>query len=265
LFGHAGRDLLVTGRRGEFDQPDWLIAGLLLHRDVRRLQGNAHHFRKTFPFVAYGREFGDFEHIYFCDRDLSTGLLARIDAAFVRVFGGDGLTPVSLVDRDPNLKKSEARSFHIAEVTTTIRSTRVTVALHTEMHGHMQSLRWWLLLGGFVDSNKRLVFLAMSPVTLPFLLLPYMLGKVNFVDRVRTIYGSAYNDHDILTLVRGGHQAVFDALVEVLEENDIDTSDLKTQRAQVMNISISGGKVNMGNVVQGAMNRVSAKVGVKTA
>ena len=65
------------------------------------------------------------------------------------------------------------------------------------------------------------------------------------------------------SLVRGGHQAVFDVLVEVLEENGVDTSDLRAQRAQVMNISISGGKVNMGNVVQGAMNRVSAKVGAK--
>ena len=241
----------------------WLTAWLLLRRDIKRLEGDAHDFRKTFPFMAYGREFGDFEHIFFHDQDLSQVLLARINTAFVRIFGGDGLTPVQLIDRDPNLKTNEARVFHIAEVTTTMRATRVTVAVHTEKQGHMQSLRWWLLLGGFIDHEKRLVFLALSPLTLPFLLVPYLLGRVNFVNRVRTIYGSAYNDYDILTLVRGGHQAVFGVLVEVLEENGVDTSDLRAQRAQVMNISISGGKVNMGNVVQGAMNRVSAKVGAK--
>ena len=31
-----------------------------------------------------------------------------------------------------------------------------------------------------------------------------------------------------------------------------------------MNIGVSGGKVDMGNVVQGAMNRVAAKIGAKS-
>jgi hypothetical protein len=45
-----------------------------------------------------------------------------------------------------------------------------------------------------------------------------------------------------------------------LQQNRIDTSTIKAQRMQVMNISITGGRVNMGNVVQGAMNRVAATV-----
>ena len=40
----------------------------------------------------------------------------------------------------------------------------------------------------------------------------------------------------------------------------VDTSDLKAQKLQSMNINISGGKVNMGNVVQGAMNKIGAAV-----
>jgi hypothetical protein len=49
-------------------------------------------------------------------------------------------------------------------------------------------------------------------------------------------------------------------MAEELERNGIDTSDIRVQRMQVMNISISGGKVNIGNVVQGAMNQIAAKV-----
>ena len=77
---------------------------------------------------------------------------------------------------------------------------------------------------------------------------------------MRTVYSSAYNDIDISTLVRSISETVFDAMVVALEKNGIDTSDLKAQKLQSMNINISGGKVNMGNVVQGAMNKISAAV-----
>jgi hypothetical protein len=49
-------------------------------------------------------------------------------------------------------------------------------------------------------------------------------------------------------------------MIAELEKNGIDTSDLKVQKMQTMNINISGGKVNMGNVVQGAMNKIGGAV-----
>jgi hypothetical protein len=60
--------------------------------------------------------------------------------------------------------------------------------------------------------------------------------------------------------VRSISETVFDAMVLVLDKNGIDTSDLKAQKLQTMNINITGGKVNMGNVVQGAMNKISGAV-----
>jgi hypothetical protein len=65
---------------------------------------------------------------------------------------------------------------------------------------------------------------------------------------------------DALTQIRCLHEAVFDAMIAELEKNGVDTSDIKAQRMQVMNITVSGGKVNMGNIVQGAMNKIAAKV-----
>lgn len=241
----------------------WLIAWILLNRERRLLSGNAQKFRRWFPFLAYGREFGDFEHIFFHQSDLSRDVVSHLNHIFGSTLGGAGLEPVDLVDCDRSLRGNETRTFQIAEITTTLRGTRVSLALRSEAWGQLQAVRWWLILGGYEDRAKMFRFIALAPVTIPFLLVPYMFGRVNIIDRVRTIYGSAYNDMDILTLVRGGHQTVFDALVEVLEKNGIDTSDLKAQRAQVMNISISGGKVKMGNIVQGAKNTITG--GVKAA
>jgi hypothetical protein len=45
-------------------------------------------------------------------------------------------------------------------------------------------------------------------------------------------------------------------MITELDKNGIDTSELKVQKMQAMNINISGGKVNMGNVVQGAINKI---------
>ena len=86
----------------------------------------------------------------------------------------------------------------------------------------------------------------------------YIKRESDLLSRVRTIYPGAYNDMDVSTQLRYIHEAVFDAMIGELEKNGIDTSDLKVQKMQTMNINISGGKVNMGNVVQGAMNKIGA-------
>ena len=48
----------------------------------------------------------------------------------------------------------------------------------------------------------------------------------------------------------------FNTLVETLDSFGIDTSDLKQQKANILNINVSGGQTSFGSVVQGAMNRV---------
>ena len=53
-----------------------------------------------------------------------------------------------------------------------------------------------------------------------------------------------------MTDARSMHTLVFNALVDTLDKHGVDISDLKLQRAQVMNISISGGRTRFGNVVQ---------------
>lgn len=116
------------------------------------------------------------------------------------------------------------------------------------------------MAGGYIDKDKKFNFIVYSPLTILFWIIPYIKKEYDVLSRIRSIYSASYNDMDVITQIRCLHEAVFSAMVEELEKNGIDTSDIKAQRMQVMNISISGGKVSMGNVVQGAMNKIVASM-----
>ncbi len=188
-------------------------------------------------------------------------IIKEIDRKILRNFRFGKLLPTNLIDKDKNLKVYESRLFYISQITHTNRATNVTIALKVDVNNGIHVIRWWLLLGGFVDVNKKLSFLAFSPLTLWFWILPYLRGDYDLLDKIRSIYPSAFNDMDAETLTKLGHKAVFDAIVLVLDNNGIDTSDLLHQRNNVMNINVSGGKFQVGNIVQGSMNKVSAKLG----
>jgi len=103
---------------------------------------------------------------------------------------------------------------------------------------------------GFVDRNKKVSLLARAPIALPFWIWSYFKQELDIASSVRTAYDAFYNSLDIVTDARSMHTLVFNALVDTLDKHGVDISDLKLQRAQVMNISISGGRTRFGNVVQ---------------
>ena len=78
---------------------------------------------------------------------------------------------------------------------------------------------------------------------------------------VRTMYIAFYNSLDVTTEARALHNLVFDAVVDTLDKHGVDISDLKQQRAQVMNISISGGRARFGNIVQAFQQANLVKTG----
>lgn len=217
-------------------------------------------FRQRFPFARYGLEFGDFQHVFDHDADILPKLTERISQAVQARLTADLLQPVTITDHDPNLSQTEARGFLMSDMGTSARGTSMRLVVETRAFGHVQTVRWWIMLGGHVDRDKQLRFLLATPFTFWFWIIPYMRRNYNILNSVRSIYASSYNDFDLVARGRSVHQIVFDAMVEVLEEEEIDTSDIKMQRMQVMNINISGGKVQMGNVVQGSMNKVVSRV-----
>ncbi|MGZ8992373.1 MAG: hypothetical protein ACXW23_20950 [Telluria sp.] len=131
----------------------------------------------------------------------------------------------------------------------------------------MQAVNWWVLVSGYINNNSLFNFIAYGPVTVPFWIVPYLRHTYNLIDKVRTVHEAFYNDLDVLTEAKAVHETVFDTLVVVLEAHGVDTSDLKAQRAQIMNITIRGGRTQIGQIIQGAINRIQPQpqqAGVRT-
>ncbi len=238
----------------------WVIAHAICHREIENARNGPTQFKKNFPFRFYGEIFGDFQHVFYHEEQLTQEIMGTIERELKSRTPVSALEPVRIIDIDRNLSSTESREFLKAEAQQTRRGTNVTLLLSLSQYGKVQSVRWWVLAGGYVDHDKQFNFVAWSPLTIWLWIIPYLRKKYDVVSHIRTVYAAAYNDIDVATRVRCLHDTVFNAMVTVLENYDIDTSDIKAQRMQVMNISISGGRVNMGNVVQGAMNRVAATV-----
>jgi hypothetical protein len=237
-----------------------IVTNLIIQNEIRTLKRDATKFKKTFPFRYFGQTFGDFLHVFYFERSLEAEIVSEIGRELVEKTPVDGLKETTITDVDKDLNSHEQRPFLIADAGRTQRGTRVTLLLRLTGFGNMQSVQWWVTAGGYLDADKHFNFVAYSPIFFWFWIIPYLRRDYDILSRIRTIYSSAYNDFDIVTQIRCLHEAVFNALVTELEKNNIDTSDLRVQRMQVMNISISGGRVNMGNVVQGAANKVAASV-----
>jgi hypothetical protein len=127
------------------------------------------------------------------------------------------------------------------------RGTTLTLILNQSSFGAVRSFEWRVIVSGYVDNDAKFKLIAYSRFTFFFWIAPYLKRETNLLSKVRTVYTSAYNDIDVSTQVRSISETVFDV-------------DLKAQKLQSMNINISGGKVNMDNVLQGAMNKISAAV-----
>jgi len=96
-----------------------------------------------------------------------------------------------------------------------------------------------------------MVLLATAPIAMPFWVMARLKQELDLASSARTVYDAFYNSLDVVTDARSLHTLVFDALVDTLDKHGIDISDLKLQRAQVMNITISGGgRARFGNIIQ---------------
>jgi len=237
-----------------------IIANIICNREIEAASSNTNEFKKGFPFKYFGESFGDFQHVFYHEKSLAPDIFNTISNEMTSKTPIEKLEPIKIKDVDKDLSSPEEREFLMADSGKTKRGTSITLIIKLSNFGSMQSIRWWVLAGGYVDKNKKFNFIAYSPFTMLFWIVPYLKKEHDVLSKIRTIYSASYNDMDVITQIRCLHEAIFSAMVEELEKNNIDTSDIKAQRMQVMNISISGGHVSMGNVVQGAMNKVVGSI-----
>lgn len=235
-----------------------LITSLIVKKELSEVSSGLNKFKKNFPFRQYGSIFGEFQHVFFHSETLDKSLYHAIESKLTTITPISSLDSITITDVDQDLSKTEQRTFIRASSESTSRGTTITLILNQSSFGKMQSIEWRVLCGGYIDRDKKFKLIAYSPFTFIFWILGYVTRRHDVLAGIRTIYSSSYNEMDIVTQIRCIHDAVFNAMIDELENNDIDTSELRAQKMQVMNISISGGKVNMGNVVQGAMNKVSS-------
>lgn len=227
----------------------------LMYRRGKRASAR---FKVNGPFRSYGHPVAEFQHVFHHRENIMAEMVSLMGERMSVNLGFPALEPKEIMDADKELKNPDARLFHIAQGKQNQRGARLSLVLHTEACEGTQSVKWWILMSGYVDKNRLLLYLALAPLTTPFRIVPFLKGDFNPLDKLEGHYSSTYNSLDIVTAARFLQETVFGALIDCLEKHGIDTSTLKQQRANVMNITVSGGQPSFGAVVQGAMNKVAA-------
>ncbi|NOX64273.1 MAG: hypothetical protein GXO85_00395 [Chlorobi bacterium] len=241
-----------------------VVAGITMaicKKEINNTNSESNKFKKNLPFKIFGVNFGDFQHVFFSKENINQKIESEIKHQILEKTPIDKFEKISVVDIDKNINTKESRDFHKASTTKTERGSHISLIFQSSDFGEMRSIRWWVIVGGYVDYNKYFNFVVYSPILFLIWIIPYLKKDFDVLSKLRTIYSSSYNDIDISNYIRCIHETVFCAMVDTLEKYNIDTSDLKLQRSQVMNLNVSGGKVNIGNVVQGTMNKITSAMG----
>jgi hypothetical protein len=224
----------------------------------------SHHaveFSQSGAANSIGSEFGSFHHVFHSGESAIESYRQALGNALKGKLGASDIQEVAFKDVDHGLPAAETRSFLLASVGETPRRSGFFLLCHLTRSASIQGVRWWVLVSGLRDPNKVFWRYALAPFTVPFVLLPYLRRDFDPLHGLTRIYPGFFNGVDILNRTREMQFVAFETLVEVLDSFGIDTSDLKQQKGNILNINVSGGQASFGSVVQGAMNKVAGAAG----
>lgn len=234
-----------------------LVCQAMITSAELRRSSNSLEFSRTGAASALGVQYGTFFHTFQSKEAVLEAIESSLDNAMRGSLGCSELKFIALKDVDRDLDSPEMRTFMLVDGEESVRGTKFHVLVSFTRKGSIQSLQWWILVGGGRDSNKVLWRFALAPLTVPFMLLPYIRREHDPLPGLLSIYPGFFNGIDVMTRTRELQFVAFETLVQVLESFNIDTSDLKQQRASVLNVNVSGGQATFGSIVQGAMNKVT--------
>ncbi|MEF8701284.1 MAG: hypothetical protein V5B33_18625 [Candidatus Accumulibacter sp. UW20] len=263
LYGYLAVLLLEAGGPGLFLAgaiyvvPAMMISRAMIASAEHRRNSNALEFSRNGAANALGVQYGTFFHTFQSKEPVLESLKSSFGNALRGSLGCSELKFVALKDIDRDLPSPETRTFMLVDGKESVRGTKFHVLASFTREGMVQSLQWWILVGGVRDPNKLLWRYALAPLTVPFMLLPYIRREHDPLPGLLTVYPGFFNGIDVLTRTRELQFVAFETLVQVLDSFGVDTSDLKQQRASVLNVNVSGGKASFGSIVQGAMNKVT--------
>jgi len=233
------------------------LSYLFYRRDVNALSSEKSQFKKHAPFLPYGDIIVEFQHIFQHDKNVLDEVLTEIIQSVKQKTSLSTVEKIEFIDIDKKLSSNDKRVFHLGTGEPTIRGSQINTFLYHDQFGEMQNFQWWILVNNPIKRSKVIVFLAFSFISFPIRLISYLKGTYNIAAHLRNPYQAFYEDLDLIVQIRSIQEAIINSLVESLDARGIDTSDLKTQKAQNLNINVSGGKATFGNVMQGAMNTVT--------
>jgi hypothetical protein len=230
------------------------VGKMLLDKDIAISSQEDSRFKKTQPLKKHGVSLADFEYLYFFSDNIFVELRDEINDRILNSSIFPELRTVYFTDCDRRLLEPERRDFYLSSACGTRHGTEMALVLYTQSQGDAQFVHWWVLARGFIDPDRVFTLLANAPLALPFWIFASWRNELDLASASRNVYDSFYAKLDYTSLARYLHFVAFEALVKVLDNHGIDTSDLKVQRAQVMNFNISGGQARFGNVVQAFKN-----------
>jgi hypothetical protein len=238
-----------------------LLTRQLIFNAESRRSNRAVEFCRTGATGVFGTEWGSFHHVFYSNEPVGDAFCAALSKALKEKFGCAAVDEVEFKDVDRDLETPESRTFLRTTARETPRKTSFTLLCTWSRTENVQGVRWWILVGGVRDPNKVFRRYLYSPVWLPLIAIAYLRREYDPLNGLTTVYPGFFNGVDVLTRARELQFVAFETLVGVLESFGVDTSDLKQQKGNILNINVSGGQTSFGSVVQGAMNKVSGVAG----
>ena len=218
-------------------------------------------FSRWNAFDTLGVELASFIHVFQSTKAVTEQLKTNLSSSFNDKLYCTKLDTISFTDLDKDFDEPETRSFFRSTAPRTRRDTAIIFICTFTNTKDIQGIRWWIIASGERDPNKVFWKYIFSPLTIPFIIIPYIRREHDPLVSIVSIHNSFFNSVDILSRTREIQFIAFDTLISTLESFGIDTSDLKTQKINLLNINVTGGKTTIGSIVQGALNKVSSTVG----
>jgi hypothetical protein len=227
-----------------------------------RKNNRAVEFSQSGAADAIGELYGSFHHVFYSNDSVIEAYRQVLGNALNKKLYSSEIHEVVFKDVDRDLPSPESRIFFLTSLGESVRKTRFFLLCHFTQSSNIQGVRWWVLVSGLHDPNKVFWRYAFAPLSIPFVVLPYIRRQYDPLKGLTTIYPGFFNGIDILNRTREIQFVAFETLIEVLDSFGIDTTDLKQQKGNILNINVSGGaQTSFGSVVQGAMNKVTGVAG----
>lgn len=224
----------------------------LINKNSKQINQNIIKFKRNSPFSEYGYELHKFQYFYTQNTDIRDNIFFTLQKNLIENSTFSNFKELKVIDRDRNLIKVDTRSFFKSSSEKTARNSEVVIIILLDKIQNIYHIEWWFLVNGSIRLKNLLNFILLSPLNLPFWIIPYLRGDFNIYNHLKSRYQSFYDDIDIIKNVLGVHKLLIKNLISELKEHNVDVSDLEQQFMQnnLKIVADRGSVLKFGNIIQ---------------